>query len=61
MPGGWPLVDEEAGLGRLAAAAHVEGVDDVGEAEPDRGLGELFGIQIAAVAAPAGVQEMALG
>ena len=27
-----PLVDEEAGLGRLAAAADVEGVDDVGEA-----------------------------
>jgi len=27
-----PLVDEEAGLGGLAAAADVEGVDDVGEA-----------------------------
>jgi hypothetical protein len=27
-----------------AAAADVEGVDDVGEAEPDRGLGELFGL-----------------
>ena len=56
-----PLVDEEAGLGGLAAAADVEGVDDVGEAEPDRGLGELFGIQIAAVAGPAGVQELAFG
>ena len=28
-----PLVDEEAGLGGLAAAADVEGVDDVGEAD----------------------------
>ena len=55
-----PLVDEEAGLGGLAAAAYVEGVDDVGEAKPDRGLGELFGIQIATVAASAGVQELAL-
>ena len=49
-----PLVDEEAGLGELAAAADVEGVDDVGEAEPDRGLGELRGLQFAAVAGPAG-------
>jgi hypothetical protein len=56
-----PLVDEEAGLGGLPAAADVEGVDDVGEAEPDRGLGELRGLQFAAVAGPAGVQELALG
>jgi hypothetical protein len=56
-----PLVDEEAGLGGLAAVADVEGVDDVGEAWPDRGLGELFGLQVAAVAGPAGVQELALG
>ena len=56
-----PLVDEEPGLGRLAAAAHVESVDDVGEAEPDRGLGELRVLQVAAVAGPAGVQELALG
>ena len=56
-----PLVDEETGRGGLAAAADVEGVDDVGEAEPDRGLGELRGIQVAAVAGPAGVQEPALG
>jgi hypothetical protein len=35
--------------------------DDVGEAEPDRGLGELRGLQVAAVAGPAGVQELALG
>ena len=49
-----PLVDEEAGLGGLAAAADVEGVDDVGEAEPDRGLGELRVLQVAAVAGPAG-------
>ena len=42
-------------------AADVEGVDDVGEAEPDRGLGELRGFQVAAVAGPAGVQELALG
>jgi len=41
-----PLVDEEASLGGLAAAADVEGVDDVGEAEADRGLGELFGLQV---------------
>jgi hypothetical protein len=27
-----PLIDEEAGLGGLAAAADVEGVDDVSEA-----------------------------
>ena len=33
-----PLIDEEAGLGGLAAAADMEGVDDVGEAEPDRDL-----------------------
>jgi hypothetical protein len=31
-----PLVDEEGGLGGLTAAADVEGVDDVGESEPDR-------------------------
>jgi hypothetical protein len=31
-----PLVDEEAGLGGLAGAADVEGVDDVGEARPKR-------------------------
>jgi hypothetical protein len=55
------LVDEEAGLGGLAGAADVEGVDDVGESEPDRGLGELRGLQVAAVAGPAGVQELALG
>jgi len=34
-----PLVDEETGLGGLAAAADVKGVDDVREAEPHRGLG----------------------
>src|ERR1035441_6117075 len=56
-----PLVDEEAGLGGLPAAADVEGVDDVGEAGPARGLGELRGLQFAAVAGPAGVQELALG
>ena len=56
-----PLVDEEAGLGGLAAAADVEGVDDVGEAEPDRGLGELRGILVAAVAGPAGVQGTGFG
>ena len=56
-----PLVGEEAGLGGLAAAADVEGVDDVGEAKPDRGLGELRGLEVAAVAGPAGVQELALG
>ena len=56
-----PLVDEEAGLGGLAAAADMEGVDDVGEAEPDRSLGQLRGLQVAAVAGPAGVQELALG
>jgi hypothetical protein len=50
-----------AGLGGLAAAADVEGVDDVGEAEPDRGLGELRGLQVTAVAGPAGIQEPALG
>jgi hypothetical protein len=56
-----PLVDEEAGLGGLAAAADVEGVDDVGEAEPDGGVGELRALQVTAVAGPAGVQEPALG
>jgi hypothetical protein len=56
-----PLVDEEGGLGGLAAAADVEGVDDVGEAEPDRGLGELRALQATAVAGPAGIQEPALG
>jgi len=35
---------KKRGLGGLAAAADVEGVDDVGEAEPDGGLGELFGL-----------------
>ena len=54
------LVDEEAGLGRLATAADVEGVEDVGEPEPDRGFGELSVIQFAAVAGAAGVQELAL-
>jgi hypothetical protein len=39
----------------------VEGVDDVGEAEPDRGLRELRALQVTAVAGPAGVQEPALG
>jgi hypothetical protein len=39
----------------------VEGVDDVGEAEPHRELGEFRVIQLAAVARPAGVQELALG
>jgi hypothetical protein len=38
-----------------------KGVDDVGEAEPDRGLGELRALQVTAVAGPAGVQEPALG
>ncbi|HEX2742816.1 MAG TPA: hypothetical protein VHN16_00240 [Streptosporangiaceae bacterium] len=36
-----PLAGEEAGLGGLAATADGEGVDDVREAEPDRGLGEV--------------------
>src|ERR1035438_5010457 len=56
-----PLVDEEAGLGGLAAAADVEGVDDVRETESDRDLGKLGGLQVAAVAGPAGVQELASG
>jgi len=56
-----PLVDEVAGLGGLAAAANMESVDDVGEAEPDRGFRELRGLQVTAVAGPAGVQELALG
>jgi hypothetical protein len=34
-----PLVDEEPGLGGLPAAADVEGVDDVREAEPYCGVG----------------------
>jgi hypothetical protein len=49
-----PLVDEEAGLGGLAAAADVEGVDDVSKAEPDGGSVSC-GLQVAAVAGPAGV------
>ena len=48
MPGG-PLVDEEAGFGGIAAAGDVEGGDDVVEAEPDRDLGELRGVQLTAV------------
>jgi hypothetical protein len=56
-----PLIDEEAGLGGLAAAADVEGVDDVRETEPDRDLSQLRGLQVAAVAGPAGVQELASG
>jgi len=52
---------KKRGLGGLAAAADVEGVDDVGEAEPDRGLGELRALQVTAVAGPSGVQEPALG
>ena len=55
-----PLVDEETGLGGLAAAADVKGVDDVREAESFRGLGEFPGIKLAAVMRPAGVQEPAL-
>ena len=49
VPGG-PLVGEEAGLGGIAAAADVEGVDDVVEAEPDRGFGQLRGVQLTTVA-----------
>jgi len=42
------LVGEEAGLGGLAAAADVEGVDDVVEAEPDRSVGQLRGVHLGA-------------
>ena len=59
MPSGWPAVGDEAGLGGLAAAADVEGVDDVVEAEPARGVGHLRGVQLTAVVGAAGVEEPA--
>jgi hypothetical protein len=49
LPGG-PLIDEEAGLGGLATAADVEGIDNFVETEPDRGFGQLRGVQLTAVA-----------
>ena len=54
-------MDEEGCLSGLAVTADVEGVDDVGEPEPDRGLGQPLIIQLAAVAGPAGIQEPAHG
>ena len=42
LPGALVSVGEEAGLCGFPAAADVEGVDDVREAEPCRDLGKLL-------------------
>ena len=60
-PASSPLIDEERGLSGLTIAADVEGVDDVGESEPDRDFGQPRIVQFAAVAGPAGIQEPAHG
>jgi hypothetical protein len=52
-----PLVDEEAGLRGLTAAADMEGVDDVRKAEQYGYFVQLRGVQLATVARPAGVEE----
>lgn len=55
------LVNEETVLHRLPVPADVKGVDDVLEAQADRGLNEPCLVQLATVMGPEGIKEPALG